>query len=63
MGGWNYNFRGVELSVSMQFDVVRGIPEAFYDELHRPNHFLQFAHSEIEDLKDDDFDEYYESHV
>ena len=63
VGGWNYNFRGVELSVSMQFDVVRGIPEAFYDELHRPNHFLQFAHSEIEDLKDDDFDEYYESHV
>ena len=62
IGGWNYNFRGVELSVGMEYELVRSVPENFYDEQHRPNHFLNFAHSDLtainETLEEDEFAEY-----
>ena len=60
VGGWNYNFRGVELSVSMEYDLVRNVPENFYDEIHRPNHFLNFAHSDLNIIEEeeDDFAEF-----
>ena len=65
-GGWNYNFRGVEMSVSMQYDLVRGIPEFFYDEVHRPNHFLNFAHSDLQNEEDEEEEfgtDYYSNNI
>ena len=40
---WNYNFRGIEHQASMRYGVELGNPLEFYDELHRPNHFLNFG--------------------
>lgn len=40
---WNYNFRGVEHNETMSYGVELGVPLAFYDETHRPNHFVGFG--------------------
>ena len=40
---WNYNFRGVEHSETMSYGVELGVPLEFYDETHRPNHFMNFG--------------------
>ena len=40
---WNYNFRGVEHNESMSYGVELGVPLSFYDETHRPNHFMNFG--------------------
>ena len=38
----------------MEYDLVRNVPENFYDEIHRPNHFLNFAHSDLSTIEEDD---------
>jgi len=40
---WNYNFRGIEHQESMKYGLELGHPLEFYDEIHRPNHFLNFG--------------------
>ena len=40
---WNYNFRGIEHQTSMKYGLELGHPLEFYDEIHRPNHFLTFG--------------------
>ena len=40
---WNMNFQGLKLDDMDSYDVELGHPAPFYDQRHRPNHFLQFA--------------------
>ena len=40
---WNFNFMGVRHSPGMSYSVKLGVPKPFYDESHRPAHFLDFA--------------------
>ncbi len=47
-GSWNYNFMGLKHNVSMKYDVKLGVPKEFYHEIHRPSHFLNFAHMEAD---------------
>ena len=56
---WNYNFMGVKHSLGMEYNVGLGVPKEFYNEIHRPNHFLTFttmedsenvAEADVEDL-------------
>uniref|UniRef100_A0A7S4E488 MPN domain-containing protein n=1 Tax=Pelagomonas calceolata TaxID=35677 RepID=A0A7S4E488_9STRA len=42
-GVWNYNFMGVQHSPAMDYDLKLATPLSFYDEKHRPYHFLNFA--------------------
>ena len=42
-GSWNYNFKGAQFNADLSFDLVMGTPLRFYDEAHRPQHFLSFA--------------------
>jgi pre-mRNA-processing factor 8 len=49
-GSWNYNFMGANHSVSMKYGVRIGNPKEYYDEHHRPGHFLKFVRTE--ELKD-----------
>ncbi|EKX72952.1 pre-mRNA splicing factor prp8 family member protein [Theileria equi strain WA] len=44
-GAWNYNFMGAKHSSHMQYQLHVEIPKPFYDPVHRPIHFLQFAQS------------------
>ena len=43
MGSWNYNFQGVKHSPGMAYGVKLANPKPFYDEVHRPAHFLDCA--------------------
>lgn len=52
--GWNYNFQGVKHSVGMDYMLKLDIPEPFYAECHRPQHFLSFAQLEGEQQAEDD---------
>jgi len=59
---WNYNFHGVKHSKSMQYSLKLDNPSKYYDEVHRPQHFLSFAGMEkgdesnvVEDADVDDF--------
>jgi pre-mRNA-processing factor 8 len=55
---WNYNFMGVKHSSSMEYSLKLGIPLEFYNETHRPNHFLTFANMEDEaGVEDADIDD------
>ena len=45
-GLWNYNFAGVKHSPGMAYSLALAPPIPFYDERHRPAHFLSFAASE-----------------
>eukprot|EP00898_Chlorokybus_atmophyticus_P000280 jgi/Chlat1/1252/Chrsp115S01693 len=40
---WNYNFMGVKHSSSMKYNLRLGNPREYYDEVHRPTHFLEFS--------------------
>ena len=43
---WNFNFMGVQHSKSMKYDLKLANPAPFYDEIHRPYHFLNFTNME-----------------
>lgn len=55
---WNYSFQGVQHSATMKYRLKLANPKGFYEELHRPNHFLNFtrdadaAADEAADLQD-----------
>jgi pre-mRNA-processing factor 8 len=40
---WNYNFMGVKHSVGMEYGLKLGVPREFYNEVHRPGHFVTFT--------------------
>jgi len=44
--GWNYNFQGVRHNVSMDYSLKMDVPQPFYAECHRPQHFLSFVQME-----------------
>jgi len=50
--GWNYNFQGVKHSVGMDYTVRMDVPQPFYAECHRPQHFLTFV--QMEEGEDDE---------
>jgi len=62
-GSWNYNFMGVKHSRGMDYGspLKMELPEPFYAECHRPQHFLSFVQLEaattvVEEEDDDDED-------
>ncbi|KAI5340409.1 hypothetical protein L3X38_019683 [Prunus dulcis] len=58
IGSWNYNFMGTKLTSGMKYDIKLGIPKEYYDQDHRPTHFLQFSNLEEGDREvvwDDNF--------
>jgi pre-mRNA-processing factor 8 len=40
---WNLNFRSLQVDELSSVDVELGVPRPFYDQRHRPNHFLHFV--------------------
>lgn len=42
-GCWNYNFMGAKHRPDMKYSLKIDVPRGFYDEVHRPNHFLNFS--------------------
>jgi pre-mRNA-processing factor 8 len=59
--GWNYNFQGVKHNTSMSYSLRMDVPERFYAECHRPQHFLTFAQMEEgEDEDGADYEDFYE---
>ncbi|OLY78026.1 Pre-mRNA-processing-splicing factor 8 [Smittium mucronatum] len=55
-GIWNYNFMGPSHRPDMTFGLSLDVPLSFYDQRHRPSHFLNF--SEIESPNDEaDFED------
>ena len=50
--GWNYNFQGVKHNPAMEYSLKMDIPEPFYAECHRPQHFLSFVQLEEEEEVD-----------
>jgi len=52
-GSWNYNFLGVKHHVGMDYTPLQmDLPERFYAECHRPQHFLSFVQLEQQDQMD-----------
>jgi pre-mRNA-processing factor 8 len=56
--GWNYNFQGVKHHVGMDFDLKMDVPQPFYAECHRPQHFLTFVQMEEGDDEGADLDDF-----
>jgi pre-mRNA-processing factor 8 len=55
---WNYNFMGVKHSGGMEYDVKLDVPKEFYNEIHRPSHFLTFTQAdEVENAAEADVDD------
>ena len=55
---WNYNFMGVKHSIGMEYTLRLGVPKDFYNETHRPSHFLTFANmDEAEHATEADVDD------
>jgi hypothetical protein len=42
-GKWSYNFEGVKFSPLIKYELALAPPAGFFDEVHRPAHFLGFA--------------------
>lgn len=53
-GPWNYNFMGVRHTPSMKYGVKLGTPREFYNEDHRPTHYLEFSNMEVADIAEGD---------
>lgn len=49
---WNYNFTGVSFSNEMKYSLKLDIPKEFYNEAHRPSHFLDFTTVEADAAPD-----------
>ena len=60
-GVWNFNFMGVQHSVGMKYDLKVDIPKEFYDESHRPAHFMQFTTmEEVEQAAEADHEDFFD---
>lgn len=51
---WNYNFMGVKHTARMKYEVKLGTPREYYNEDHRPKHFLEFSNMEEGDTAEAD---------
>ncbi|ANQ06110.1 Pre-mRNA splicing factor [Plasmodium coatneyi] len=40
---WNYNLMGIKFNNNQKYSALLDIPQPFYSDIHRPNHFLQFS--------------------
>jgi pre-mRNA-processing factor 8 len=40
---WNYNMMGIKHRVDMAYALKVGVPLEFYNEVHRPTHFIKFS--------------------
>ncbi|KOB84899.1 hypothetical protein PFDG_00265 [Plasmodium falciparum Dd2] len=40
---WNYNLMGIKFNNNQKYAPHLDIPQPFYADIHRPNHFLQFS--------------------
>ncbi|SBS81878.1 pre-mRNA splicing factor [Plasmodium malariae] len=40
---WNYNLMGIKFNNNQKYSAHLDIPQSFYADIHRPNHFLQFS--------------------
>ncbi|CRG98542.1 pre-mRNA-processing-splicing factor 8, putative [Plasmodium relictum] len=40
---WNYNLMGIKFNNNQKYSAQLDIPQPFYADIHRPNHFLQFS--------------------
>jgi len=56
-GIWNYNFNGINFSENMKFSLVIDNPKEFYHEMHRTQHFLDFARNEEDESTRPDLDD------
>ncbi|KAJ2724945.1 Pre-mRNA-processing-splicing factor 8 [Coemansia sp. Benny D115] len=52
-GLWNYNFMGPAHRADMSYGLQLDVPREFYDEMHRPSHFMNFADLEAGGAGDD----------
>lgn len=51
---WNYSMMGIKFNASLTSTMQLGVPIEFYNELHRPQHFLQYnAVAESQDAVED----------
>lgn len=56
--GWNYNFQGVKHTVNMDYSLKMDVPQPFYAECHRPQHFLTFLQMEGESDEGADLEDF-----
>jgi pre-mRNA-processing factor 8 len=47
-GVWNYHFMGAKHRTEMKYTLQLDTPKSFFDECHRPSHFLNFSGLESE---------------
>ncbi|CXI49021.1 pre-mRNA-processing-splicing factor 8, putative [Plasmodium berghei] len=40
---WNYNLMGIKFNNNHKYSAQLDMPQPFYADIHRPNHFLQFS--------------------
>jgi len=55
-GSWNMNFMGNKWSEKIKYGIKLGIPLKYYNEKHRPTHFLKFAEMDQEEADNDEVD-------
>lgn len=41
-GIWNYNFIGLKIEHNALYNYILSAPKDFYNEVHRPSHFINF---------------------
>ncbi|KAJ1663232.1 Pre-mRNA-processing-splicing factor 8 [Coemansia sp. RSA 1813] len=56
-GVWNYNFMGPAHRADMSYGLQLDIPRDFYDEMHRPSHFMNFADLETSAINEVDMED------
>ncbi|KAI9504626.1 hypothetical protein BX070DRAFT_222513 [Coemansia spiralis] len=56
-GIWNYNFMGPAHRADMSYSLQLDVPREFYDEMHRPNHFMNFADLETSAIDEVDLED------
>ena len=55
---WNYNFMGVKHSIGMEYHLKLGNPRDFYNDIHRPSHYLTFTSiEEVENVAEADVED------
>ncbi|KAI9476840.1 NUC071 domain-containing protein [Coemansia mojavensis] len=56
-GVWNYNFMGPAHRADMSYGLQLDVPRPFYDEMHRPSHFINFASMESSAMDEVDLED------
>eukprot|EP00825_Cyclidium_porcatum_P048313 TRINITY_DN808_c0_g1_i4.p1 TRINITY_DN808_c0_g1~~TRINITY_DN808_c0_g1_i4.p1 ORF type:complete len:386 (-),score=60.43 TRINITY_DN808_c0_g1_i4:27-1184(-) len=57
---WNYNFIGLGLAQTSKYGLILQNPKDFYNEIHRPSHFINFNRlDDTEEQNNVDLDDYF----